>query len=50
MGVAALSLVVSSRADDVTAFNLIREGNRYVGEGVKDHVVQVRSEKSAGRS
>jgi hypothetical protein len=49
IGVVSLSLVFSSRADDLTAFNLIKEGNRYVGEGVKDKVVQIRSEKSAGR-
>src|SRR5580693_1849715 len=41
-------LVFSSRADDKTAFQLIKEGNRYVGEGVKDQVVQIRSEKSIG--
>jgi hypothetical protein len=45
--IATLTLVCSVRADDVTAFNLIKEGNRYVGEDVKDHVVQIRSEKSA---
>jgi hypothetical protein len=28
---------------------LIKEGNRYVGEGVKDKVVQIRSEKSMGK-
>lgn len=49
IGVVSLSLVFSSHADDLTAFNLIKEGNRYVGEGVKDKVVQIRSEKSAGR-
>ncbi len=31
-----------------TAFDLIKEGNRYVGEQSKDKVVQVRSEKSVG--
>src|SRR6476660_680472 len=31
-----------------TAFELIKEGNRYVGEHVRDHVVQIRSEKSIG--
>ena len=31
-----------------TAFELIQEGNRYVGEQAKDRVVQVRSEKSIG--
>jgi hypothetical protein len=46
IGAAALSYVSSSRADDVTAYNLIKEANRYVGEGVKDKVVAIRSEKS----
>jgi hypothetical protein len=31
-----------------TAFELIKEGNRYVGEQAKDKVVQLRSEKSIG--
>src|SRR6266404_4513623 len=37
-----------SRAADVTAFDLIKQGNRYVGEQAKDKVVQIRSEKSVG--
>jgi hypothetical protein len=31
-----------------TAFELIREGNRYVGEQAKDKVLQIRSERSVG--
>ena len=31
-----------------TAYGLIKEGNRYVGEQSKDKVVQIRSEKSSG--
>lgn len=31
-----------------TAFALIKEGNRYIGEDSKDKVVQIRSEKSIG--
>src|SRR5438552_3615215 len=31
---------------DPTAFQLIKEGNKYVGELAKDKVVQVRSERS----
>jgi hypothetical protein len=49
--VAALSLLFggySSRAGEMTAFQLIKEGNRYVGEQSKDKVVQIRSEKSIG--
>jgi len=37
-----------ARADEPTAFELIKEGNRYVGEQAKDRVVQIRSEKSIG--
>lgn len=35
-------------AGEATAFDLIKEGNRYVGEESKDKVVQLRSEKSVG--
>src|SRR5688572_16146776 len=35
-------------AAEPTAFELIKEGNRYVGEDAKDKVVQIRSEKSIG--
>ena len=37
-----------ARADEPTAFDLIKEGNRYVGEQAKDRIVQIRSEKSIG--
>ena len=40
--------IVSSRAAEPTAFALVKEGNRYVGEQCKDKVVQLRSEKSVG--
>ena len=33
---------------DATAFQLMKEGNKYVGEQSKDKVVQVRAEKSIG--
>ena len=36
-------------AGDVTAFSLIKDGNRYIGEQAKDKVVQIRSEKSVGQ-
>lgn len=32
----------------MTAFQLVKEGNRHVGEEAKDKVVQIRSEKSLG--
>ena len=35
-------------AKELTAFDLIKEGNRYVGEHSKDKIVQIRSEKSIG--
>ena len=35
-------------AAEPTAFELIKEGNRHVGEDAKDRVVQLRSEKSIG--
>jgi hypothetical protein len=35
-------------AGEATAFDLIKEGNRYVGEDAKDKVVQIRSERSVG--
>ena len=34
------------QAKEMTAFELIKEGNRYIGEQAKDKVVQIRSEKS----
>jgi hypothetical protein len=43
-------LVVLSQAaaKDATAFQLAKEGNRYLGEQSKDKVVQIRSDKSIG--
>src|SRR6266571_9504539 len=38
----------SGLAGEPTAFDLIKEGNRHVGEEAKDKVVQIRSEKSVG--
>lgn len=46
--VALCAFSFASRAADPTAFELIKEGNRYVGEDTKDKVVQIRSEKSIG--
>lgn len=45
---AASALVPGVQARDATAFGLIKEGNRYVGEPAKDKIVQIRSEKSIG--
>lgn len=43
-----LGFSVSSKGDEPTAFDLIKEGNRHVGEEAKDKVSQLRSEKSVG--
>lgn len=50
LSVAAVLLagVFGARADEPTAFELIKEGNRHVGEDAKDKVTQIRSEKSVG--
>jgi len=40
--------VHSLHADEPTAFELVKEGNRHIGEEAKDHVVQIRSDKSIG--
>ncbi len=41
-------LGTAGAAEELTAFGLIKEGNRHVGEDAKDKVVQIRSEKSLG--
>jgi hypothetical protein len=44
---AALILgTVVTFADEMTAFQLIKEGNKHVGEDAKDRIVGIRSEKS----
>jgi len=51
MIVAAVGLLGSALglgAGEMTAFQLAKEGNRYVGEDAKDRVSQIRSEKSVG--
>ena len=45
---AVIGLAQSSQASDVTAFGLIKEGDKYVGVQAQDKVVQIRSEKSVG--
>ena len=42
----AFAATLAVGAEEHTAFDLIKEGNRYVGEQAKDKVVQIRSEKS----
>ena len=46
VGSAAFMQVAS--ANEQTAYDLAKEGNRYVGEQSKDQIVQIRSEKSVG--
>jgi hypothetical protein len=43
---AVVTLSQPAAAKDFTAYELAKEGNRYVGEQSKDKVVQIRSEKS----
>ena len=43
-----LGTIHSSFAKDATAFDLIEEGNKHVGEDEKDRVVEIRSEKTVG--
>lgn len=44
-----LALLLSPlNAAEKTAFQLIKEGNKHIGEHAKDRVVQIRSEKSVG--
>ena len=44
--VGALALSSLARAVEPTAFDLVKEGNRHVGEEAKDRVVKIVSEKS----
>ena len=48
LGLLAASSGDAVAADELTAFQLIKEGNKHVGEDAKDKVVQIRSEKSLG--
>lgn len=47
LGLTAL-VTASARAAEPTAFDLIKEADRYVGEQAKDKIVQIRSDKSVG--
>src|SRR5262245_41432068 len=44
--IASLSLSGTARAAEATAYELIKEGNKHVGEDAKDRVSQIRSDKS----
>jgi hypothetical protein len=42
------TFISAALASEPTAFDLIKDANKYVGEQAKDKVVQIRSEKSVG--
>jgi len=46
--VAWIGLACIARAGEPTAFALVKEGNRHVGDEVRDRVAGIRSEKSVG--
>jgi hypothetical protein len=46
--VTPLTRATGAEGKEMTAFQLVKEGNRHVGEDAKDKVVQIRSEKSLG--
>ena len=48
VGCGFLALGRAASAGEPTAFELVKEGNRHLGEEAKDRVVQIRSEKSIG--
>src|SRR4051812_16839775 len=48
LAITVLALATSATAAEPTAFGLIKEGNKHVGEDAKDRIVQIRSEKSVG--
>jgi hypothetical protein len=48
IALAALAMSMGARAAEPTAFQLVKQGDQYVGDQSKDRVVQIRSEKSAG--
>ena len=48
IAVVLVSGLAARGAENPTAFQLAKEGDRYVGEQCKDKVVQIRSERSVG--
>jgi len=45
---ALTSVALMAQAADPTALQLVKEGNKHVGQDAKDRLVQIRSEKSVG--
>lgn len=48
LALALATFAPEATAGEMTALDLVKEGNRYVGEQAKDKVVEIRSEKSIG--
>ena len=48
IALAATFLTLQAADEEPTAFKLMKEGNRYIGEQAKDQVLLARSEKSIG--
>jgi hypothetical protein len=46
--VVVMAFGLGASAAEMTAFQLVKEGNRYIGEDARDKVSQIRSEKSVG--
>jgi hypothetical protein len=46
--IAYLAFSIAARGAEPTAFDLVKEANKYVGEQAKDKLVQLHSEKSVG--
>ena len=44
----AMTIAARAPAAEPTAFELVKEGNKHVGEDAKDRVSQIRSDKSVG--
>ena len=49
IGIVFVSNLAARGADNPTAFQLVRESERYVGEQCRGKVVQIRSERSFGK-
>jgi hypothetical protein len=48
LALTAAGLALPARAGELTAFDLVKDGNRYVSEDVRDQVVKITSDKSSG--
>jgi len=48
LGLVTAAALGTAKGAEATAFELVKEGNKHIGEQSKDRVVQIRSEKSVG--